>query len=231
MGEVSLVVAFFAGLISFLSPCVLPLVPAYVGYINGGAKQRTNLFTLIRSLSFVLGFSIVFILMGASASYLGQLFAYHRQLLTKISGILIIIFGFHMLGVFKINFLYREFRFNWAQKAKSSFSSILMGMAFAAGWTPCVGTVLASILLYAGSTATIGRGIVLLAFYSLGLGIPFIMTALYVNKSLSLSSDYNKYLPLITKFSGFIMIIFGVLIYFDKIQRIIQFSIFNYINW
>ncbi len=116
MGEVSLLIAFFAGLVSFLSPCVLPLVPAYVGYINGGAERRTNLFTLMRSLSFVLGFSIVFILMGASASYLGQIFAYHRQLLTRISGILIIVFGLHMLGVFKINFLYKEFRLNWAQK-------------------------------------------------------------------------------------------------------------------
>lgn len=223
MEDVSIFIAFFAGVISFISPCVLPLVPAYVGYITGSTVNKGRWFVLSRSLGFVLGFSIVFIIMGASASYVGQLFAKYRLLFTKISGILIIIFGLHISGLLKINLLYRQFRISEPKKASNWFGSILMGIAFAAGWTPCVGTVLGSILLYAGASQTLSSGIILLIFYSLGLGIPFILTAIFINKFVDFSPKVNKYLPIISKVSGVIMIIFGILLFFNKVQELSRF--------
>jgi len=220
MQDISIVIAFLAGIASFLSPCVLPLVPAYISYITGSTAEKGKGFTLIRALGFVIGFSIIFILMGASASYLGQLFAQYQSVFTKISGILIIIFGLHMTGLFKLNFLYREFRFRGPQQASNWFSSTLMGMAFAAGWTPCVGTVLGSILLYAGTEATLSTGIILLTFYSLGLGIPFLLTAVFINEFTTISPKINKYLPIVAKISGVIMIIFGLLLFFNKFQNL-----------
>ncbi|ADL13454.1 cytochrome c biogenesis CcdA family protein [Acetohalobium arabaticum] len=223
MQEVSIIVALLAGITSFVSPCVLPLVPAYVSYITGSAAQKGRLFTLVRAIGFVIGFSIIFILMGASASYLGQLFARYQSIFTKISGILIIVFGLQMVGILKFDLLYKEVRFKGPQQATNWFSSILMGMAFAAGWTPCVGTVLASILLYAGSSTTVVTGVLLLTVYSLGLGIPFILTAVFINKFTSLSNKINKYLPLISKVSGVVMIIFGILLYLNQIQKLSQY--------
>lgn len=223
MQDVSIIIALLAGIASFVSPCVLPLVPAYVSYITGSTVQKGRLFTLVRAIGFVIGFSIIFILMGASASYLGQLFARYQFIFTKISGILIIIFGLQMVGVLKLDLLYKEVRFKGPKQATNWFSSILMGMAFAAGWTPCVGTVLASILLYAGSSTTVATGVLLLTVYSLGLGIPFILTAVFINKFTSLSNKINKYLPLISKVSGVVMIMFGVLLYLNQIQKLSQY--------
>ncbi|WP_018248480.1 cytochrome c biogenesis CcdA family protein [Orenia marismortui] len=226
MEDISIIIAFFAGIISFFSPCVLPLVPAYIGYITGSTTIRRRFFTLIRSIGFVLGFSLIFILMGASASYLGQLFARYKFIFTKASGILIIIFGLHITGLWKINLFYKQFRFSEPKQAGTWLSSILMGIAFAAGWTPCVGTVLGSILLYAGTGATLSNGIILLAFYSLGMGIPFILTAIFINKFTQISPKINKYLPLISKISGFIMIIFGLLLFFNRVQNLSRYFYF-----
>jgi cytochrome c-type biogenesis protein len=220
MKEISIFIAFLAGFISFISPCVLPLVPAYVSYITGSTSEGGKIFTLIRAIGFVIGFSIIFILMGASASYFGQIFAYYKPLFTKISGILIIIFGLHMSGLMKFNLLYKQFRVSEPKEVSNWVSSIVMGMAFAAGWTPCVGTVLASILLYAGTEATLNSGIMLLICYSLGLGIPFIITAIFINSFTKLSPQINRYLPLVSKLSGIIMIIFGILLFFNKLQTL-----------
>jgi len=220
MGEISISIAFLAGLISFISPCVLPLVPAYVSYITGSTAERGKIFTLLRAIAFVIGFSIIFILMGASASYLGQIFNYYKPLFTKVSGILIIIFGLHMSGLLKINLLYKQFRVSEPKQVSSFFSSVLMGMAFAAGWTPCVGTVLGSILLYAGTEATLNSGVLLLVFYSLGLGVPFIITAVFINSFTKVLPQINRYIPLLAKISGIIMIIFGILLFFNRFQNL-----------
>ncbi|MCK8816815.1 cytochrome c biogenesis protein CcdA [Natroniella sulfidigena] len=220
MEEVSITIAFLAGLLSFLSPCILPLVPAYLSYITGSsASEQDRTFVFVRAVGFVIGFSIIFILLGASASYLGQLFARYRRLLTRISGIIIILFGLHILGVFEIKLLYREFRANKPQEVTSWFGSMLVGISFATGWTPCVGPVLASILLYAGTSQTIGMGVLLLGSYSLGLGIPFLLAAVMVDKFATSSTRFNKYLPLIERISGIILIIFGFIIYLDLLGR------------
>ena len=224
MKDVSILVAFLAGITSFISPCILPLVPAYISYITGSTAQKKNrLFTVIRAVGFVIGFSIIFVLMGASASYIGKLFAQHKLLFTRISGILIIIFGLHMTGIWQLKFLYREARFEGPKQATNWFGSIVMGMAFAAGWTPCVGTVLGSILLYAGASATLGKGIILLVSYSLGLGIPFILTALFINQFTKHSNKFNKYTPIVSKISGIVMIIFGGLLFTNQIQQLSRF--------
>ncbi|MGM0502418.1 MAG: cytochrome c biogenesis CcdA family protein [Bacillota bacterium] len=224
MEDISLVIALFAGFASFVSPCVLPLVPAYVGYITGSSAENKNKsFTLWRALAFVLGFSLIFVLMGASASYIGQLFTRYKMLFNKISGVLIIIFGLHLIGILKFEFLYREARFEGPKQAGSWLTAVLMGMAFAAGWTPCIGPVLASILAYAGSSATLVEGVILLFFYSLGLGVPFILTALFIDKFMKISEKLNQYLPLISKISGAILIIFGLLLFLNKMQVLSQF--------
>ncbi|GAB6098457.1 cytochrome c biogenesis protein CcdA [Halanaerocella petrolearia] len=226
MEDISLIVAFMAGLASFVSPCVLPLVPAYIGYITGSSANKGRFFTLFRSLGFVVGFSIVFIAMGASASYIGQLFSKYKLLFTKVSGILIIIFGLHMTGVLKLKLLYKEVRWQGPTNVTNWFSSVLMGIAFAAGWTPCVGTVLGSILLYAGAEATLKTGVILLVVYSLGLGLPFILTAIFINQFTNVSNKINKYLPIISKVSGVIMILFGILLYLNKMQQLSQYFYF-----
>lgn len=220
MEEVSFIIAFIAGFASFVSPCVLPLVPAYISYITASAVDKSRLFILVRAVGFVIGFSIIFVLLGASASYLGQLFIRYKLLFTRISGIIIVVFGLHLTGLVKIALFYRQTRVTGPTEAKNILGSTLMGMAFAAGWTPCVGPVLASILLYAGTVDTIVRGILLLLAYSLGLGVPFILTALFIKQFGALSDKLKKYLPLISKLSGLIMIIFGVLMFLNLIERI-----------
>ncbi|WP_459837678.1 cytochrome c biogenesis CcdA family protein [Halanaerobaculum tunisiense] len=222
----SVFVAFIAGVASFVSPCVLPLVPAYISYITGSAIDKGRLFTVIRAVGFVIGFSIIFVVMGASASYIGQLFSQYQLLFTKISGVLIVVFGLHMTGILKLKLLYKEFRLDGPTQATNWFSSILMGMAFAAGWVPCVGTVLGSILLYAGAEATLQTGILLLTAYSLGLGVPFIVTAIFIKQFTKFSDRINQYLPVISKVSGVIMIVFGVLLYLNKIQQLSQYFYF-----
>ncbi len=231
--DVSIPIAFGAGFISFFSPCILPLIPAYIMYITGVnieddlGKQR--LFALTRTLFFVLGFTIVFMIMGTSASFLGKLFIRNKSLFSKISGIIIIIFGLNMMGILKIGFLNMERRIKAPKKITSGLGSTLMGMAFAAGWTPCFGPTLGAILMYASGSDTISKGVFLLAIYSIGMGIPFILTALFINaftKFLNRADKFLKYVPFI---SGFIMVIFGALIYFEKMMQIS--SLLLWLEW
>ncbi|MFO7820211.1 MAG: cytochrome c biogenesis protein CcdA [Halanaerobacter sp.] len=224
MQDVSLLIAVFAGFTSFVSPCVLPLVPAYVGYITGSStdEEPDKSLTLWRSIAFVLGFSLIFVIMGATASYIGDLFAQYKPVFNKISGVLIIVFGLHLIGLLKLEFLYHEARVEGPKEATSWLTAFLMGMAFAAGWTPCIGPVLASILAYAGSSATLIQGIILLVFYSLGLGIPFILTAVFIEKFMQVSNKVNQYLPLVSKISGVVLILFGILLFLNKMQVISQ---------
>jgi cytochrome c-type biogenesis protein len=233
MNNVSLILAFSAGLLSFLSPCVLPLVPAYVSYITGSTIgdpiKKSNLYTLYKSIGFVIGFSIIFIIMGASITSLGKIFIKNQFIFRKVSGALIFIFGLHMTGIFKIKLFYYEKRFLSFNKTRGAFGSVLMGMAFAAGWTPCVGPILSSILVYASSLETIERGITLLMFYSLGLAVPFILTALAIeNLSLKIRK-LGKYLEIISVVSGVFMIIMGVLVFTNKVGFLSQYL--NFINF
>jgi len=211
--------AFLAGLLSFLSPCVLPLVPGYVSLISGASVE--NLQTadrrLLRSLMFnscmfIAGFSIVFISLGAVATTVGQLtHDYHREL-AMIAGAVVIVFGLHLTGIIKIKALYADKRLHNMGSGTGPIGAFLVGFAFAFGWTPCIGPILAGILLLAGSQDTVGKGIVLLAVYSLGLAVPFLLTSLGVNRFLGFYSRFRRHLHTVEVISGVLLIVFGVLI-------------------
>ncbi|WP_069650482.1 cytochrome c biogenesis CcdA family protein [Caloranaerobacter ferrireducens] len=222
MTDISIPIAFSAGILSFLSPCVLPLIPAYITYITGTTFEEElankKFLAVSRTLGFVIGFTIIFMIMGVSASFIGQMFIKYKSIFTRISGILIIIFGLNMLG-FKFGFLNKEKRVQ-IPKITNWFSSILMGMAFAAGWTPCIGSVLATILIYAGTTATLSKGFYLLLSYSVGLAVPFILTALLINQFGRFLIKSEKVIPYIMRISGVIVVSFGVLIFLNKIYLI-----------
>ena len=232
--NISMLLAFSAGLLSFLSPCVLPLIPAYISYLTGSSieelkNKKANLFTLYKSFGFVLGFSIIFILMGVSITSLGKLLITHKDLFRKVGGSIIVVFGLHTLGVFKVKLFYREKRFLYFDKIKSPFGSVIMGMAFAAGWTPCIGPILSSILIYATSMDSIVNGVLLLIMYSLGLAIPFILTAMAITSFTKHFKKYSKYLPIISIISGALLIIMGIMIFTNKIAILSQYL--NFINF
>ena len=222
-GNLPYFTALIAGAISFLSPCVLPLVPPYLCYMAGVSldtltgieteieqhAKKAQKRAIIHSLLFVLGFSVVFTLLGAGASTLGQLMRAHLDTLAIIAGIVIIIMGLHFIGLFKIGFLYREARFK-STKA-GLIGSFLMGLAFAFGWTPCIGPVLGVILALASSSQSVGEGATLLAIYSAGLGIPFILAALFIGPFLNFLQKFKKHLGLMEKLTGLLLVITGIL--------------------
>jgi len=223
MVDVSMLGALIAGFLSFFSPCILPLIPAYITYITGttieGELEDKKVLALTRTLGFVIGFTIIFMIMGVSASFVGKVFMSYKKEFTMISGVLIIALGLNMTGLLKLNFLIKEKRFKMP-KITNWFSSILVGMAFAAGWTPCIGAVLGSILIYAGTTATVSKGVYLLLAYSIGLAIPFLLTALLINKFSRFLVKSEKIIPLIMKLSGIMIIVLGFLILTNKIYLI-----------
>jgi cytochrome c-type biogenesis protein len=233
MDHVTLVAAFIAGVLSFISPCVLPLVPGYLSFVsgvtldrlrNGGAKASAAsswpVFTA--SLFFVLGFSLVLIALGATASAIGQLLFDKLSLLGRIAGIVIIIFGLHTMGVLKINWLYAEKRVQTVRKPAGAVGALLVGIAFAFGWTPCIGPILAAILAVAAAEDTVGRGVRLLAVYSLGLGIPFLVTSLAVNQFFAAFARIRRYYHAIEVTSGAMLIIIGILIFTNRLTIIAQ---------
>jgi cytochrome c-type biogenesis protein len=217
-----LLIAFGAGLISFLSPCVLPLIPGYISYISGSSlnelleKKNVNLLPIVL---FTVGFSIVFIIFGASATFLGKFLLSNSFPLRIVAGIIIIIFSLHILGVFKIKFLNYEKRF-YADRNKNILSSLLIGMAFAFGWTPCIGPILGSILVLASTEESINKGILLLFFYSLGLAMPFILSGYLIQKFLAISKNLKKNMNLITKTGGSLLLITGILIITNHLQSL-----------
>lgn len=222
--SVSLPLAFGAGFISFFSPCILPMIPVYIMYITGVNVEeeldKKKLFALTRTLGFVLGFTIIFMIMGTSASFLGKIFAQNKDIFAKVSGLLIFLFGLKMTGIINFNFLNSAKKVKSPKKVTNWISSVLLGMAFAAGWTPCFGPVLASILIYAGGSSTVGMGVYLLLVYSIGMALPFILTALFINQFnafMTRTEKIMKYVPII---SGVIMIVFGILVFFDKVKYI-----------
>lgn len=234
LNNISLILAFSAGLLSFLSPCVLPLVPAYISYLTGTAinelgNKKAKLKVLYKSFGFVIGFSIIFILMGASITSISKFLFANKFILRKISGSLMIVFGVHTMGLLKIKLFYREKRFLSFNKTSSNFGSILMGMAFAAGWTPCIGPILASILAYASSLETIGKGIMLLSVYSLGLAVPFILTAFAIGGFIKHKNAHLKYLPIISFISGILLIAMGLLVFNNEIHILNRYlNFFNF---
>jgi cytochrome c-type biogenesis protein len=213
--------AFGAGLLSFLSPCVLPLVPPYLCFLGGvtldqvaGDNQTDPKImrrVFIAAIAFVLGFSTVFISLGATASAIGQVVSEYLDLLSKVAGAVIVILGLHFMGVFKIGLLYREARFHAESKPAGLIGSYIIGLAFAFGWTPCVGPVLAAILFVAGSEDSVGRGASLLAVYSAGLGIPFLAAALLVKPFMAFMGKARRHMLMVERILGGLLVITGVM--------------------
>ena len=209
----TLTLAFTAGVLSFLSPCVLPLVPSYLAYVGGVGAARGRV--VRSSLFFVLGFSLIFVGLGASASLLGGLLSAYRRELTLVGGVLIIFFGVMLLGV-RIpglqNLLGREARVHFTGETRTPVGAVLLGMAFAAGWTPCIGPVLGSVLTLAGTSSGLGQGVALLASYALGLAVPFVAAAVMLGSFTRVSGRFNRYLPWVERVSGAILVVAGVML-------------------
>lgn len=213
------IAAFFAGVVSFLSPCVLPLVPGYVSLISGASveqlqsKDRKLLNTvLLHSLMFILGFTLVFVILGAAATSVGHLFKIYKKQLTWIAGAVIIVLGLHLTGIFRIKALYADKRLHSVGGGKSPFGAFLVGFAFAFGWTPCIGPILATILAVASDADTVTKGIFLLFVYSLGLAVPFLLTSIGINGFLSFYGKFRRHLQAVEVLSGVLLVAFGVLI-------------------
>ena len=219
---IELFIAFGAGLISFLSPCVLPLIPGYISFISGAslndllAKKKINLLPLIL---FSLGFSFVFIIFGAAASYLGQVLLQNSQTLRLVAGLIIIIFSLQLLGILNINFLNFEKKI-YTKKNNNIWFSFVVGMAFGFGWTPCIGPILGSILALASTEETIMKAIILLSFYSLGLAIPFVLSGYLIQRFILFSKNFKNNINLISKIGGIILLITGILILTNQLQAI-----------
>ena len=216
MGDLTLTGVLLAGLLSFLSPCVLPLVPPYLAYMAGtsvasmtGEERRFNGPVLAAAIFFVLGFSTIFVLLGAGASSVGGLLRRYGDWLSIVAGIAIIIMGLHFLGVFRIGLFYREARLS-VQKPAGPFGAYIMGLAFAFGWTPCIGPVLGSVMAVAGSQTTVSQGMGLLAVYSLGLGIPFLLAALFMGPFTRLMGRLKSRMGLIEKGMGVLLVLTGL---------------------
>lgn len=229
MQQISLLAAFTAGLLSFISPCVLPLVPSYVSYITGlsveqlaseETRHRYRRVIILNSLLFIGGFSSVFIAFGASASLIGQLLFTYQDLIRKLGGILIVVFGLYLLGVLNLSFLKTEKRYHFSNKPAGYLGSFVIGVAFAAGWTPCVGPVLGTILLYASTRDGLLDGVTLLTAYSLGLGLPFFLTAMGVNRFLDYFKQVRSYLWGVSAVSGVFLVVVGAMIYANSLTMI-----------
>lgn len=233
--NVTVLAAFAAGVLSFISPCVLPLIPGYLSFISGvtldemqgttvpggpgvatiapAAGRRRVIFT---SLFFILGFSLVFISLGATASVIGQFLMERLRILGRIAGIVIILFGLHTMGVLRIGWMYSEKRVQMNRKPAGPIGAMLVGIAFAFGWTPCIGPILAGILAIAAGQDTVAKGVQLLAVYSLGLGVPFLITAVAINQFFSVFARIRRHYRAIELVSGALLVVIGVLIFTDR---------------
>jgi cytochrome c-type biogenesis protein len=217
------IAAFVAGLFSFLSPCVLPLVPGYVSLISGVGveelKSQESQFlrkVMLNSIGFILGFSIVFIALGAISTQVGQLMARYKAVLAQVAGVVIILFGLHLTGIFKIKALYTDARLHSIKGSSTWGGAFLIGFAFAFGWTPCVGPILAVILGIAAVQDSVFKGILLLAVYSLGLAVPFLMTALLMGRFMKFYSGFRRHMQAVEVASGALLIVLGALLVFGR---------------
>src|SRR3954467_7118932 len=230
--NVSLLAAFAAGFLSFVSPCVLPLIPGYISFVSGvsveemrsdaaPAASRVQIF--FTSLAFVIGFSIVFVALGASATAVGKFLFAKLPLLTKIAGAILIVFGLHTMGVFRLAFLDTEKRVHSQRKPAGPLGAMLVGIAFAFGWNPCIGPILGGILAIAGSKDTVLAGVELLAVYSLGLGMPFLLTSVAINQFFAATKRIRKYYHAIELVSGGLLVAIGVLIFTNQFTLIVRY--------
>jgi cytochrome c-type biogenesis protein len=229
MSDVSFPMAFLAGVLSFLSPCVLPLVPAYVSFITGVSLDElkhsrkipeTIAKTMPNTIAFILGFSTIFVSLGASSSLIGNMLLKYQDHLRIAGGILTIIFGFFIAGFIKLDFLMREKRFHIDKGPAGYIGAFFIGMSFAAGWTPCIGPILGSILIYASSKASAAYGLKLLSVYSLGLAIPFILSTLAINVFLAYTRKIHKFMRVIMIISGLILIAFGIMLLTNRMGQL-----------
>ena len=231
MGEnVTLIAAFAAGFLSFISPGGLPLLPGYISFVSGASLEEMRAGQgaarqqmLLRSLAFVIGFSLVFIALGASATAIGRFIFDKQPLLSKIAGAVIIVFGLHMMGVFRLAFLDYDKRAQTTRKPAGPLGALLVGIAFAFGWTPCIGPILAGILVVAASKETIGEGVLLLAIYSLGLGVPFLLTSLAIDRFFSVAAAIRRHYHAIELTSGGLLVAIGVLIFTGQLTVIVRY--------
>ena len=224
MTEVNILVAFAAGILSFLSPCVLPLIPSYLSFVSGvsleeirGAQSAGSVRrrVVLNSLAFIAGFSIVFVSLGASASYLGSLFFGYRNVIRIGGGAFILLVGIYLMGLFKIPALERYLQYNLKDKPAGYLGSMLVGITFAVAWTPCVGPILGAILAIAGAGADVGRGILLLATYAAGLALPFFLSAVAINSFFQFSQGFRRYIQAFHILSGIMLVIVGILLVTD----------------
>jgi cytochrome c-type biogenesis protein len=224
MTDVNIFVAFAAGIFSFLSPCVLPLIPSYLSFVSGvsldemrsdDARGRVRLRVLLNSVAFIIGFSLVFVSLGVSASFLGSLFLDYRNFIRMIGGVFIVLVGLYLVGLFKIAALERYLQFNLKDKPAGYLGSVLVGVTFAVAWTPCVGPILGAILALAGTSGEINRGTLLLSSYAAGLGLPFFLSALAINSFFQFSQSFRRYIQAIHAIGGVLLIVVGILLLTD----------------
>jgi cytochrome c-type biogenesis protein len=224
MTDVNIFVAFAAGVFSFLSPCVLPLIPSYLSFVSGvsleemrsdRAQARVRWRVVLNSIAFIIGFSLVFVSLGASASLLGALFLSYRNAIRVIGGIFILLVGLYLVGLFKIAALERYLQFNLKDKPAGYAGSVLVGITFAVAWTPCVGPILGATLALASTAGEVGRGTLLLSSYAAGLALPFFLSALAINSFLQLSHHLRRYVQAIHVAGGLLLIIVGLLLITD----------------
>jgi len=227
----TLSIAFLAGLISFLSPCVLPLIPGYISYISGTSfdkiKEKKRNLILIKTIFFTLGFSFVFIALGSTATFIGQFFLFNSNILRILAGIIIILFSLQLIGFINFNFMNKDIRIFTNQYNNNMAFPFVVGAAFGFGWTPCIGPILGSIITLATLEESIGRGTLLLSFYSLGLAIPFIISGVLIDKFLLFSKSFKKYTSVITKVGGAILLLTGIAILTGQLQ-VLGFFILEY---
>lgn len=231
-GSISFAIAFAAGFLSFVSPCVLPLLPSYISFITGLSVEqltsgedtvRVKRIVLVNSLLFIAGFSTIFVALGASASAVGNLLLTHQDVIAKVGGVIVILFGLYVMGIIKPAWLMGDKRVHMDNKPKGYTGSYLVGMAFAAGWTPCVGPILGAILLMAGTSDDMFEGMFLLSWYSLGVGLPFLLTSLALNRFMERFKSLSRYMRTVSVASGMFLIFIGILIYFDAMTVIAAF--------
>jgi len=229
---ISFVMATAAGFLSFLSPCVLPLLPSYVSFTTGisfdelsrdSGRGSVKKATAFHSLFFILGFSMVFVTLGASATYAGQFMNQHMDLLRKIGGVVVIILGLHITGWIRLDFLQKEKKWHLREKPIGYAGSVLVGASFGLGWTPCIGPILGAILMYAATTQNLAHGMFLLSAYSIGLGVPFFLSSLALNSFLSAFKKIGPHMRIITLVSGFLLIGMGFLIYTNNLAMLSQY--------
>jgi len=233
------IAAFVAGLVSFLSPCVLPLVPGYISLISGAGveelkQQEARLLrkVMLNSISFILGFSVVFVTLGAISTEVGQLLARYKYVLAQVAGVVIVLFGLHLTGIFRINALYADKRLHNVQGGSTTGGSFLIGFAFAFGWTPCVGPILAVILGLAAAQDSVLKGILLLSVYSLGLAVPFLLTSLALERFLQFYGRFKTFMHTVEVFSGALLIALGVLLVIGRFTIISNYlSFLNRFAW